>query len=169
MTLISILLDLILIGLLGAGITYAIKLTQQLADMRAHRADMERFVFSFNATVNRAEAGIRGLKEAARSSGDDIEKLIEKGSLLRDELLYLTESADQIATRLSDTAGRATRAGAAAAEAQNVKAAPSGPEKKQEKAVPSSSAPPSAASVLAEMKTASTAERELMRALGKLG
>ncbi len=108
----SLILDLVLIGLLLAGISYAVKLTRQLADVRAHRGEMERFVADFNATVSRAEAGVRNLRTASRASGDDLEKLIEKGQLLRDELLFLTESADQIAARLSERASSVSRGAA---------------------------------------------------------
>jgi hypothetical protein len=117
-----------------------LRLTRQLAELRASHASMERFVAEFNATVLRAEAGIRGLKNASRESGDDLEKLIEKARLLRDELHFLTESADQIAARLSDKAGAAARS--------NKKE-----ERKTDESSPSSSA----------------AERELARLLGKKG
>lgn len=159
-------LDLVLIGLLGIGISYAIKLTRQLADMRASRADMERFVIDFNASVMRAEAGIQGLKNTARSSGDDLEKLIERGHGLRDELLFLTESADQIAARLSTTASRAS---------QNTRPAPSAAPPVKEPAKPSAkvaSAVSALSSVSQEepgLKVSSAAEQELMRVLKKLG
>jgi hypothetical protein len=41
---VSLFFDFVLIGLLAAGISYAVKLTKQLAEMRASRAEMERFV-----------------------------------------------------------------------------------------------------------------------------
>lgn len=59
--------------------------------MRASRTEMQRFILDFSATVGRAEAGIKGLKTAARSSGDDLEKLIERAHGLRDELHFLIE------------------------------------------------------------------------------
>lgn len=162
MTILMLVFDLILIGLLVAGIHYAIKLTRQLAEMRAGRAEMERFVYSFNATVERAEAGIRGLKSAARSSGDDLEGLIEKGQMLRDELHFLTESADQIATRLSITAGQAAQKSAPAQEEETLKASPAPRQPIEErKAVGAESVRLSAAS--------STAEKELLRVLGQKG
>ncbi|MGE4351063.1 MAG: DUF6468 domain-containing protein [Bdellovibrionales bacterium] len=166
MNLINILFDATLIVLLLMGIRYAMRLSRQLADMRQGRMEMERFIGQFNATVSRAEAGVLGLKTAARSCGDDLEKLIEKGQLLRDELHFLTESADVIATRISQTATQVSR---------SVEAAK--PEPVVPKAAPLKAAPKSTKPLVQEMKNVfassskapSSAEQELLRALEKLG
>ncbi len=160
-TILGFLLDLILIGLLGSGLFYALRLTRQLADMRASRADMERFVADFNASVMRAEAGIQGLKAIARSSGDDLERLIEKGQGLRDELLFLSESADQIANRLSQTASTAS---------QMTRTQPP----LDEPTHPTSTSPATHVKAQKEQpenktKPTSAAERDLLRVLKKLG
>lgn len=158
MTMLSLLLDISLIGLLAAGIFYAIKLTRQLSEMRASRTEMQRFIVDFNATVGRAEAGIKGLKTAARSSGDDLEKLIERAHGLRDELHFLIESADQIANRLTAMGTFVARA-SGSNEAE--------PEKKTTSV--QSEKPAMTASVTEIPTTASAAERELLRVLSKLG
>lgn len=152
MTILSLLLDLVLATLLGVGIFYAVRLTRQLSEMRANHLAMERFVTDFNATVLRAEAGIRGLKNAARQAGDDLEHLIEKGQSLRDELHFLTESADQIAARLSDKAASATRGNAETKKEEPAAAAKTAPPAREE--------PP---------KPSSAAERELLNLLKKSG
>ena len=55
-------LDLVLIVMVGVGLVQATRLIRHLAGLRASRAEMERFVREFNATVMRAEAGIKGLR-----------------------------------------------------------------------------------------------------------
>ncbi len=165
MAYLSLLLDLVLIGLLATGISYAVRLTRQLADMRASRSEMERFVLEFNATVSRAEAGIKGLKNASRSAGDDLEKLIERGQNLRDELHFLIESADQIASRLSDKAALATR-GAAASEPSSSSKTTTAKQAAQTSAMGSS---PEKSSFSLDPASASAAERELLRVLKKIG
>jgi hypothetical protein len=97
-------LDLILIFCVGAGLVQATRLIKHLIDLRQGRVEMERFVHDFNATVMRAEAGIKGLRQAARESGDDLEKLVEKSQSVRDELQFIVETADQVAERLSKSA-----------------------------------------------------------------
>jgi len=153
-------LDVTLIVLVGAGIVQAGRLIRQLADLRESRTDMDRFVREFNMTVMRAEAGIKGLRQAARDSGDDLEKLVENAVSIRDELQYIVESADQIASRLTSGAVRAPSA-AEKATGTNPPPAPAEmitPFAAKNSPEPSSSgAPPS------------RAEKELMQALEKLG
>jgi len=102
-------LDLILIAIVGAGLMQTARLIKHLMGLQQNRVEMERFVRDFHTTVLRAEAGIKGLKNAARESGDDLEKLVEKAVLVRDELSFIVESADQIAERLSESASTAVR------------------------------------------------------------
>jgi uncharacterized coiled-coil DUF342 family protein len=165
-------LDVALILLLIAGIFYAIRLLQQLTGLRQSRAEMERFIVEFSATVGRAEAGIRGLKQAARSGGDDLEKLIERASQLRDELTYLVESADQAASRLTDAAAKTVKERAKTDEPvlnrsdekprpERREAAPKAEKTEATQKTQKSETPPSSA-------PSSGAERELLRALGKL-
>lgn len=156
---ISFLLNFILIGLLITGIVYATRLHRQLIGLRASRGDMERFVADFSATVQRAEAGVRGLKQAAREGGDDLEQLINKAQLIRDELVFLVGSADQIANRLSDSASSAARRVLPEQDTPPVTTAAA------KSAVVSKLAAP--AKTNERVKTA--AERELMQALEKLG
>ncbi len=104
-------LDAILILCVGAGIAQATRLIRHLAVLQQGREDMDRFVREFNATVARAETGLKELRYAARESGDDLEKLVEKAVMVRDELQFLVESADQIAERLSQSATQAVQSG----------------------------------------------------------
>jgi hypothetical protein len=147
-----------------------------LADLRKGRLEMEHFVQEFSTTVTRAEAGIKGLKHAARESGDDLEKLIDRAGSLRDELHFIVESADQTAARLSTAAATAAAATAAVAAARP---APRPAEKTLKPEIVSASAPaatpraeaapePAAAPGKKQGK-ASRAEAELMQALEKLG
>jgi septal ring factor EnvC (AmiA/AmiB activator) len=177
-------LDIVLIVLIVIGLIQATRLIWHLAGLRASRAEMERFVKEFNATVLRAEAGIRNLKVAARESGDDLEKLVEKSTAVRDELNFLVASADQLAERLTNSATSAstrTRAEAkpetrkpemAKAPAPETPATPfATPEAPMAKAAETSkpaSVTPIAARREPEPKPSSRAEKELMQALKKL-
>jgi len=119
---------------------------------------MERFVHEFHAPVIRAEAGVKGLRQAARDSGDDLEKLVEKATLVRDELQLILPSADQIAERLSQLAS---------SSAALTKAAATAP-----KAVSESQATPTPSPIPTAMPLndapSSRAEKELLQALKKL-
>jgi nitrogenase subunit NifH len=100
-------LDMMLIGCVGTGIVQATRLLRHLSGLRASRAEMERFVHEFGGIVTRAENGVRTLKQAARESGDDLEKLVDNAHKVRDELNFLMETADQLAGRLSQSASHA--------------------------------------------------------------
>lgn len=168
MTYLNIFLDLAMIGLLGVGIAYAVKLSRQLGEMRAAHAQMERFVFDFNTTVVRAEKSVNNLKSTARSSGDDLEKLIDKGQMLRDELSFLIESADVVANRISSGANQASSQGAAKPAAPKP-VAEVRPMPQKTTASPQALAQELKSGLSAAGKAPSAAERELLRALEKLG
>ncbi|HUY67860.1 MAG TPA: DUF6468 domain-containing protein [Alphaproteobacteria bacterium] len=162
-------LDVVLIALLGAGLLQVARLVRHLAGLGQSRAEMQRFVHEFGATVARAEAGIKGLKAAARDSGDDLEKLIDKAAMIRDELQFLTESADQIAARLGEMATDAVRAleKAGREKAAAPKLAEPPPAAPREKTAAETAA--KAGKKPGALKSASRAEEELLQALQKLG
>ena len=148
-------LDVVLIVMVGIGLVQAMRLIRHLAGLQQGRMDMERFVREFNATVMRAEAGIKNLRGAARESGDDLEKLVDKANMVRDELRYIVEAADQLADRLTTAASAATRP----VEVKNgpkVVENPAASAAKPKEPEPAAPPPPS------------RAEKELLQALQKL-
>lgn len=146
-------IDGVLILVVGFGIIQAMRLIAHLRDLRASRVEMDRFVRDFNAAVMRAEAGIKALRATARDSGDDLEKLVEKAVMVRDELTFIVESADNVAERLSVAASGVMHTDKPAASRATAAAAPA-PEPVA--ALPPESLPPS------------RAEKELLQALQKL-
>lgn len=170
-------LDVLLIALVASGLVQATRLIRHLRDLRQGRLEMERFVYEFNATVLRAEAGIKGLRHAARESGDDLEKLVEKALLLRDELQFIVESADKLADRLSTAATQIVHTDAKMPEAKmaapqtSTKQAPqpqasTGTAKTPEK--PASRDDVRGPADAAKPAPSSRAEKELLQALQKL-
>jgi len=152
-------LDLILIGLVSAGLVQAVRLIRQLAGLQQGRVDMERFVHEFNSTVMRAEAGIKGLRQTARDTGDDLEKLVEKAMAVRDDLQIIVSSADKIAERLSQSAQGASKPEAKASAPKTV------PEPKNETA---QTVTPLPTRKDEQPAVSSRAEKELLQALQKL-
>jgi hypothetical protein len=170
--LVNLTFDVLLIVFVSIGIVQAMRLIRHLANLQQGRLEMQRFVQEFNTTVMRAEAGIKNLRQAARDSGDDLEKLVAKAVLVRDELSFIVESADQIADRLSENASSIIRS----PEGETAKPA-------QPKSVPvpvsSQTPPPVQGEKIAffikksvehpSAAATSRAERELLQALEKLG
>ncbi len=167
----GIFLDAALIAVVSAGVFQAIRLIRQLKDLRASRADMERFVRDFNIAVVRAENGIKALKTTARESGDDLEKLVEKANKTRDELTFIVESADSVAERLSGVAAKAIRTEPPASASQPAagKAAQSSALRTEQRTARKPSAAPVHTPASGERAPLSRAEQELIQALKKLG
>lgn len=158
-------LDALLIAVVGVGIFQAIRLIRHLQDLRASRAEMERFVRDFNSAVVRAEAGVKALRAAARESGDDLERLVERAGMIRDELTFIVESADSVADRLSGLASKGLRADQQTpAEPDAPKAA--APDQRTARK-PAGVSPIASARI--ERASISRAEEELMQALKKMG
>ncbi len=146
--------DAVVCLLLIVTISYAAVLNRRLNVLRGDRAQLETLVNGLTVAAQRAESGIAGLKEASEDSGRRLEKQIEEGKRLRDDLHYMLERGSQIADRLEGTI-RARR--------DEVRAEPV--EKKRE---PKLDTPPRPAAPESETPRAiapSRAERELLRAL----
>lgn len=102
MEIFKLVLDLLIIGLLAAAIYYGVRLERQLATLRASHTDMQRYTQDFARDVSRAEAGIKNLKQVARDSGDDMEKLLEQCRIMGDELRFVIDRADHLAAKIGN-------------------------------------------------------------------
>lgn len=104
----KLLLDVMMIGLLGVGIYFAIRLERQLKALRESRADMARYTQEFARDVGRAEVSIKSLKQISRETGDDLEKLLGQSRAMRDELKFIIDRADTLSAKVSTMPPRAT-------------------------------------------------------------
>ena len=148
--------DILVAVLLIVTISYAVILNQRLNVLRGDRAKLESLVAGLTVAAQRAESGIAGLRDASEDSGRRLEKQIEEGRKLRDDLHYMLERGSHIADRLEGTI-RARR--------DDVRAEPA--ERKRE---PKLDLTPRAAGAAPDGETPRTiapsrAERDLLRAL----
>jgi len=96
----SLILDLVLVGLLAATIAYAIILNKEIIKLRESRGEMNDLIRGLNEAMARAETGVRGLKKTAHDTGEDLQRTVTKAQTLRDELEFMIEAADAMANRL---------------------------------------------------------------------
>jgi hypothetical protein len=150
MEIVKLLLDVMMIGLLGAGIYFAIRLERQLKALRESRTDMARYTQEFARDVGRAELSIKNLKQISRETGDDLEKLLGQGRAMRDELQFVIDRADTLSAKVSMVPTRAA-----------VEAIPAAL-----RTVASTTAPTNTPTETGAPK--SRAERELLQALQKI-
>ncbi|HEY0832517.1 MAG TPA: DUF6468 domain-containing protein, partial [Azospirillum sp.] len=98
---ISLVLDLVMVGLLVATIAYAIILNRQIIRMRESRGEMTELIKGLNEAMAKAEQGVRGMKRTAADTGDGLQRAIDKAASLRDELQFMVEAGNTLADRLS--------------------------------------------------------------------
>lgn len=105
-TQISFVFDILITGLLGATIFFAVKLSRHLDTFRSNRADMENLIRELSNQITRAQEGISVLDDLATSRGDELRSIISKARGLSEELQLMTESGNSLATRLENMAVR---------------------------------------------------------------
>lgn len=104
--LVSIIIDVVMVGLLAATIAYAIILNRQIIALRESRGEMAELIQGLNDAMARAETGVRTLKKTAGDTGEDLQRTVNKAQTLRDELEFMIEAADALANRLGNVGDR---------------------------------------------------------------
>lgn len=113
-SIVSLIFDVVLAGLLIATIAYAIILNRGLTQLHQSRGEMEGLIRNFSEATARAEAGIKAMKRTASESGEALQRNIERAQGLRDELQFMIEAGDSLAHRLAETSqSGSSRSGAA--------------------------------------------------------
>ncbi|NBB84030.1 MAG: hypothetical protein GVY28_11575, partial [Alphaproteobacteria bacterium] len=119
----GLILDSLVVILLIATIVYAAMLNRRLAGLRDNRAELEQAVRSFGEAAGKADAGIKALKRTAEETGQRLQKDVDRGEALKDELSLLVETAELLADRLEAAAG-GSRSGSARAGRLRTASAP---------------------------------------------
>jgi hypothetical protein len=124
-----LILDILIVILLSATIGFAIVLNRRLSRLRDNKAELDDLVKGFADAAGRAEVSVAGMKETAARSADVLQKSIDRAQALRDELQFMIEAADSLASRLEGSVGahtvRATAGPAPAPIKANARPAPS--------------------------------------------
>ncbi len=112
----SLFLDGAILVLLMATVFFAARLSLHLKDFRESRHEFDRLINKLTVDITKAEQSIAGLREAARESGRDLQDTIKQARALADELQFMGESGNTVATRLEKavTGGRSAARGGAA-------------------------------------------------------
>ena len=106
---VPVLLDLLLMILLGATIAYCINLSRKLSVMRDAQAELAKVAQQFDQAIVRSKLGIADLKNASEKVGTELQREIEEGSQLLEEMKLINASSSRIADRLQESVGGAGR------------------------------------------------------------
>lgn len=100
----ALLLDITITFLLVGTIYYVWQLSTQLQRFRDNRAEMDRFIRDLSQSIDRANIAVAGMRAAADTSGETLQKQMRAATELSDELQLMIESANNMATRLERAA-----------------------------------------------------------------
>ena len=98
----QILLEVALIGLLGATLFHALRLERALGVVRRDRAELEGLLRGFNESTRAAENGVERLRSAADGAGRHIARQIEAAANLKDDLVALIDRGERLADRMDN-------------------------------------------------------------------
>lgn len=107
-------LEIVLVGLLGITLVHAIRLERALKTLRQDRSALGEAIAGFDNSTRQAEAGISRLHATASEASQVLGQRLEQGTSLRDDMQFLIDRGTIVADRL-DLLVRATRTTPAAA------------------------------------------------------
>ncbi len=93
-------LQLVLLGLLGAAIPFALRLERALREIRRDRGALEGSAQGLGEAARMAEAAMVRLRASAELAGRQVAERTAVAEPLRDDLRYLIERAETLADRL---------------------------------------------------------------------
>lgn len=118
----GLVLDIVLLGVLGAAIYRAWILSRQFERAKADRDAFTQLISALNIAAGRAEDAIDGLKAATVDAGDGLQSKVNAARALQAELEIMLQAGDNLAERLQ-TAAEKSRSAAAPAPAAPTPAA----------------------------------------------
>lgn len=103
---IAFVMDVAVLVLLAATVVLAYRLTRSLRTFSRSRAEMEQLIVRLTGNIKHAEEAVAGMQNAARTSGVELQKIINESKFLGDELKFMNESGNALAGRLEKLAER---------------------------------------------------------------
>ncbi len=98
----ELLINLIIIGLLIPTIIYAYRLNKNLSLLRQNQNSLAKLIQSLNEATIKAEHSIPKLKTATESTSGELKEVVDNAKLLKDDLMFINERADNLADRLEN-------------------------------------------------------------------
>jgi hypothetical protein len=96
----SFFLELLGATLLVVMIVYAVRLNRRLSTLQEDKVEFERLLVSFTESTNHAETSVARLWVSATDSAQSLQEIVTRAHGLRDDLGFLVERADDLASRL---------------------------------------------------------------------
>ncbi len=97
-------IDIVILFFLGVTIFYAWRLSAYMKLFRDSRREMESLLGKLDADIGRAEKSVLGMRNAAENAAIKLNETIKESKFLADELKFMNEAGDSLATRLEKLA-----------------------------------------------------------------
>ncbi len=98
----KLVLDVIMLGLLGATIFYCIVLSRRIDVLRRDALSMQAVVAGFHDVAARAESGAASLKALAGEGTAELRRRIEESGALKTDMDALIQRGEGVADRLME-------------------------------------------------------------------
>ncbi|PZQ48462.1 MAG: hypothetical protein DI551_01540 [Micavibrio aeruginosavorus] len=102
----SLFMDFAILVLLAATVYLAFRLNLNLKNFSESRSEMEGLVNRLTANIDKAETAVAGMQNTARKAGIELDEVISDAKKLRDELKFMNETGNNLASRLENVAER---------------------------------------------------------------
>lgn len=116
--LIALILDILVLGFLGATIVFVYRLSESLKEFKKHRREFDGVIADLLSSIDQAERSVQTLKNVGAKESAELERLIDQSRSLADELKIINETGENMAKRLEKLAEENRKA------AQNMQARP---------------------------------------------
>ncbi len=102
----GLMIDVVVLLFLGVTIFYAWRLSTYMRIFRDSRQEMERLLVRLDSDIARAEKSVLGMRNAAENAAIKLNETIKESKFLADELKFMNEAGDNLASRLENLAAR---------------------------------------------------------------
>lgn len=103
---VGLMLDMLLLLFLATAIFFGWRLSLSLNVFRKSRKDLDRLMQDLSRNIEKAELSIASLKSATRDAARDLQGSVNEARALSAELQLMTQSGDNLASRLERTVER---------------------------------------------------------------
>ncbi len=106
MVIAGLVLDLIVAGLLVATIIYCMILDRRIRSFKMEQSSLAGIIGDLNSATQSAEVAVAGLKVTSQAAEGDLGGKLNRAKSLSDELAFMVETGNNLASKLADPSGR---------------------------------------------------------------
>lgn len=99
-TIISLLLNILVTGLLGVTIFFCLKLNRRIRVLQDSKSELAQLIEKFDLSTQQATFSIQEIHKASKKINENIQVKLDKANYLADDLAFMIEKANKMADRM---------------------------------------------------------------------